>query len=161
MYAPSYAFGPGPNSQPFNPNGIPHNIHQQQQQQQPGQPQMMYNPQQYAANASHQSPYGGGPGPGMGPNAGGMGMMQNNGLAHMGGGHGMFVPRSRDLLDYFSSSLLSATSALHFFMLCACPDPHFNRRQATPTSCGLTRQVRSSTQRTAHNQVSQSTSTSH
>jgi hypothetical protein len=98
MYAPSYGFGPGSNSQPFNPNGAPpqaHNPHQQQQQQPGQQPQhMMYNPQQYAAPAGpHPSPYGGGPGPGMGPNAGGMGMMQNSGLAHMAGGNGMFAPR--------------------------------------------------------------------
>ncbi|KAG0649303.1 hypothetical protein D0Z07_4433 [Hyphodiscus hymeniophilus] len=103
MYAPSYGFGPGTNnSQPFNPNGTPHNPHQQQQQP-PGQPQMMYNPQQYAGAGPPQSPYGGGPGPGMGPNAGGMGMMQNSGLAHMAGGHGMFVPSSRFNLDCFSA----------------------------------------------------------
>jgi hypothetical protein len=105
MYAPSYGFGQGSNPQPFNPNGAPpqaHNPHQQQQQQ-PGQPQqMMYNPQQYAAPAGpHQSPYGGGPGPGMGPNAGGMGMMQNSGLAHMAGGHGMFAPRVSSYLLRF------------------------------------------------------------
>lgn len=98
MYAPSYGFGPGASSQPFNPNGaplqapIPHQL--QQQQQQPG-PQMMYNSQQYAASpVPHQSPYSGGPVSGMGPNAGAMGMMQNSGLAHMAGGHGMFPPRS-------------------------------------------------------------------
>jgi hypothetical protein len=49
---------------------------------------MMYNPQQYAAGG-HQSPYGvSGPGPAMVGNAGVMGMMQNNGMAHMAGGHG-------------------------------------------------------------------------
>ncbi len=55
------------------------------------QPQhMMYNPQQYGSSAGPQlSPYAVS-GPGMGGNAGGMGMMQNNGMAHMGGGeHGM------------------------------------------------------------------------
>jgi hypothetical protein len=107
MYAPSYGFGPGTNSQPFNPNGTPHNPHQQQPQ--PGQqPQMMYNPQQYAAGP-HQSPYGGGPGPGMGPNAGGMGMVQNSGLSHMAGGQGMLAPRPRLIL-----------SVLSFHLYCTC-----------------------------------------
>jgi hypothetical protein len=125
MYAPSYGFGQGSNPQPFNPNGAPpqaHNPHQQQQQQ-PGQPQqMMYNPQQYAAPAGpHQSPYGGGPGPGMGPNAGGMGMMQNSGLAHMAGGHGMFAPSAQILSPSRLASLpLSATYGLRLFKL-ACP----------------------------------------
>lgn len=45
---------------------------------------MMYNTQQYGAG---QSPYSTS-GPGMAGNAGGMGMMQNSGLAHMAGGNG-------------------------------------------------------------------------
>ncbi|KAE8447781.1 hypothetical protein EG329_010175 [Mollisiaceae sp. DMI_Dod_QoI] len=49
---------------------------------------MMYNPQQYAVGVGHQSPYGGAPGPGMGGNAGAMGMMQNNGgMAQMPASH--------------------------------------------------------------------------
>ena len=90
MYAPAYGFGPGSSSSPFNPNGAPpppHNLnphHNQQQQQQ--QQHMMYKPQQYGVGG-HQSPYAV-PGPAMGGNAGAMGMMQNNGMAHMGAGHG-------------------------------------------------------------------------
>lgn len=85
MYAPNYSFGQGNNAQSFNPNGghpqAPQNVHQPGQQ----QPQhMMYNTQQYGAG---QSPYSTS-GPGMAGNAGGMGMMQNSGLAHMAGGNG-------------------------------------------------------------------------
>ncbi|KAN0104835.1 hypothetical protein V8E51_010580 [Hyaloscypha variabilis] len=115
MYAPAYGYGPAnpsasapgapfnPNPNP-NPNGAPplhlqsqaqlqQSPHHHPQQPQPGhQPQhLMYNPQQYGGGVSpapHQSPYGGAgqPGPGMGANAGAMGMMQNNGMAHMPGG---------------------------------------------------------------------------
>lgn len=98
MYAPAYGYGPAnPSSAPSFNGGAPQqqqqqlqlqqqppNPHHPSQQSQPGQqPQhLMYNPQQFS------SPYGGGPGPapGMGPNAGAMGMMQNNGMAHMPGG---------------------------------------------------------------------------
>ncbi|ESZ99079.1 hypothetical protein SBOR_0489 [Sclerotinia borealis F-4128] len=85
MYAPNFSFGQGNSTQSFNPNGghpqAPQNVHQPGQQ----QPQhMMYNTQQYGAGG-HQSPYGTS-GPGMASNAGGMGMMQNNG-AHMAGGN--------------------------------------------------------------------------
>merc|ERR1712093_818027 len=75
----------------------PHQQQQQQhQQQQLGQPQqhMMYNPQQYGAGPGQghpQSQFPGAPGPSMGGNPGAMGMMQNNGMAQMAGGH---VPRS-------------------------------------------------------------------
>lgn len=118
MYAPTYGYGPTPNSSspsPFNPNGgplQPHNHpHQQQQQhhqqaQHQQQPQpMMYSTQAYGA--AHQSPYGV---PGMGGNAGGMPMMQNSGLAHMPGG-GMFVLISPS----FTLSILLQTSHT-----CAC-----------------------------------------
>lgn len=91
MYAPAYGYGPGNPSASFNPNGAPPQPHTPHHTQQPGQqPQhMMYNPQQYGGGVgAHQSPYEG-PGQGMGANAGGMGMMQNNGMAHMAGGHGM------------------------------------------------------------------------
>jgi hypothetical protein len=160
MYAPSYGFGPGTNSQPFNPNGTPHNPHQQQQQ--PGQqPQMMYNPQQqYAAIASpQQSPYGGAPGPGMGPNAGGMGMMQNSGLAHMAGGHGMFAPRPRLRLD-----------VLLFIYTCTCYiRPAFSKTCASPpalgtllaSACSKLLDKYGRVSGVAHNQVYQSISTSH
>jgi hypothetical protein len=94
MYTPTYGYGPGNNSSPFNPNGAPPQPHNPHQQQQPGQqPQhMMYNPQQYGIGG-HQSPYGT-PVPGMGGNAGAMGMMQNNGMAHMAGGNGMLHTES-------------------------------------------------------------------
>ncbi len=93
MYQAAYGYGPGnvAASAPFNPNGVPQQPHNPHHQQQPSQQQMMYNPQQQQyggiAAASHQSPYGT-PSPGMGGNAGAMGMMQNNGMAQMGGGHG-------------------------------------------------------------------------
>ncbi|TVY53077.1 hypothetical protein LCER1_G006595 [Lachnellula cervina] len=97
MYAPSYGYGPG-NPTPFNPNGAaPHLNPHHHQQQQPGpgqQPQhMMYNPQQhqqqqYAVGGGppqQSSSYGAAPGPGMGGDAGGMGMMPNSSMTHMGG----------------------------------------------------------------------------
>ena len=92
MYAPSYGggFAPSNNSQPFNPNGglqQPQNPHQQQQMGQPRQ--MMFNPQDYAAGPQP-SPYASG-NPGMSGNAGGMGMMQNSGLAHVPAGPSTFA----------------------------------------------------------------------
>lgn len=87
MYAPNYSFGQGNNTQSFNPNGGGH-PQASQNVLQPGQQtqHMMYNTQQYGPGG-HQSSYGT-PSPGMGSNAGGMGMMQNSGLAHMPGGNG-------------------------------------------------------------------------
>ncbi|TAQ90021.1 hypothetical protein B7494_g1657 [Chlorociboria aeruginascens] len=82
MYAPSYGYGAANTSSPFNGGALPP---QQAPIPQPGPQHMMYNPQQYGP-AQHQSPYGA-PGPGMGGNAAGMGMMQNSGLAHLAGGH--------------------------------------------------------------------------
>ena len=89
MYAPTYGYGPGNASSPFNPNGAPPQPQTPHQQHQLGQqPQhMMYNQQMYGPGV-HQSPYES-PSPGMGGNSGGLGMMQNNGMAHMGGGNGM------------------------------------------------------------------------
>lgn len=105
MYAPTYGYGPGNNSPqppPFNPNNGASPQQQQQQRynqqqlQQPGQqPQhMMYNPAQYGIGRQP-SPYGatsGRPGlpQGMGGNnnAGGMGTMQHNGMAQIGGAGG-------------------------------------------------------------------------
>ncbi|TVY82303.1 hypothetical protein LSUE1_G002241 [Lachnellula suecica] len=106
MYNPSYGYGPGPGTPgAFNPNNgaPPPHLNPHHQQPGPGQPpqQMMYNPQQqqqqqqqYAVQGQpHQSPYGGGaPGPGMGGNAGGMGMMPNSGIPHMGGSHDPDLP---------------------------------------------------------------------
>jgi hypothetical protein len=89
MYGPPYAFGLNPNG------GPPYDQHHQQHQQ---QQHMMYNPSQYASTTAaaaaaaagpHQAPYGA-QGSAMGGNAGAMAMMQNIGLAHMAGGHGMF-----------------------------------------------------------------------
>jgi hypothetical protein len=75
---------------------------------------MMYNPQQYVGGVGpHQSPYGG-PGPGMGGNAGAMGMMQNNGMAHMPGGHGtlytkcFLVPTSVFIISFSYLWLVTA-----------------------------------------------------
>ena len=104
MYAPTYGYGPGNSSSPFNgAPPQPHNPHHQQQPQPGQQPQqhMMYNPQQYAAGG-HQSPYGGvsGPGPAMVGNAGAMGLMQNNGMAHMAGGHGELHADSFPYIPY-------------------------------------------------------------
>jgi hypothetical protein len=93
MYAPSYGYAPGNASAPFTPNGVspgpqPHNPHQQQPSQLQQPQHMMYNPQQYAAAGGQQSPYGSSA-TGMGGNAGAMGVMPNNGMAQMAGGHGM------------------------------------------------------------------------
>ncbi|PBP16645.1 hypothetical protein BUE80_DR012518, partial [Diplocarpon rosae] len=109
MYAPGYGYGPASSSTssgsplPYNPNGgpppptpptQPHHPHQQtqpqqQQQQQQHQQHMIYNSQQYAAGPGPGLPpssYPGQPGPSLGGNAGAMGMVQNNGMAHMAGG---------------------------------------------------------------------------
>jgi hypothetical protein len=93
MYAPAYGYGPGPGSAnpspaaAFNPNGAPppppQGPHHAQMPGQQPQQHMMYNPQ--LGPNPHQSPYGAGQQPGMGANAA-MGMMQNNGMAHMPGG---------------------------------------------------------------------------
>ncbi|CZR62336.1 uncharacterized protein PAC_12233 [Phialocephala subalpina] len=88
MYAPAYGYGPGNGPQAQTPH---HQSQQQVQHHQPGQqPQhMMYNPQAQQQYGGHQSPYGGAPGqvPGMGGNAGAMGMMQNTGMAQMPASH--------------------------------------------------------------------------
>jgi hypothetical protein len=101
MYAPQYGFGPNSQqqqqqqqqsgSQPGYPNGgQPQQGQQGQHPHQQASQQMMYNPQAYPAG-SHQSPYGT-HGAGMGGNAGGMGMMQNSGLAQVPAGQSMFTP---------------------------------------------------------------------
>ena len=78
MYAPNYGFGGASNAQAYNGPSNPHQPGQQPQH-------MMYNPQQYGA---HQSPYTASMA-GMNPGAGGLGIMQNSGMTHMGGGNGM------------------------------------------------------------------------
>jgi hypothetical protein len=101
----------------------PHHPHLQQQHssqtpQTPGQqPQhMMYNaqaPSQYQQQpigGIHQSPYGAS-GPSMGGNAGGMGMMQNNGMAHMAGPHGM--------LHTIADLLVPTTNTYECLRVCA------------------------------------------
>ena len=131
MYAPTYGYGPGNSNSPspFNPNGAPpppHPPHQQQQQQhqqqQLGQPQqhMMYNPQQYGAGPGQghpQSQFPGAPGPSMGGNPGAMGMMQNNGMAQMAGGHGMFMLHTERTPNTSSSSFLRRPAYAVVFML--------------------------------------------
>ena len=59
----------------------------------------------------------------MGPNASGMGMMQNGGWSHMAGGHGMLHP---DLESFLSASFIVHLPMVHtacvsLFQLCACP----------------------------------------
>ena len=108
MYAPSYDRSLGMDNiqqpmniqqQPFNPNGgRPQHPHQPQPAQQP----MMYNPLAYGGGAPH-SPYGA-PGPGMGGNAGAMGMMQNSGLAHMPAGQSMLPDLPPSSLILFNST---------------------------------------------------------